>query len=70
MRRARPGDPPERGAGRRRVALGEDAALEFPATSHISIVDRYGNAVAMTTTIEDMFGSRLMTGADSCSTTN
>ena len=61
MRRARPGDPPERGADAARVALGEDAALEFPATSHISIVDRYGNAVAMTTTIEDMFGSRLMT---------
>jgi gamma-glutamyltranspeptidase/glutathione hydrolase len=37
------------------------AALEFPSTSHISIVDRHGNAVAMTTTIEDAFGSRLMT---------
>ncbi|MEP6964414.1 MAG: gamma-glutamyltransferase family protein, partial [Polaromonas sp.] len=30
-------------------------------TSHISIVDAYGNALAMTTTIEDQFGSRLMT---------
>ena len=30
-------------------------------TSHISIVDGFGNAVAMTTTIEDQFGSRLMT---------
>ena len=30
-------------------------------TSHISIVDAFGNAVAMTTTIEDQFGSRLMT---------
>lgn len=30
-------------------------------TSHISIVDAQGNAVAMTTTIEDAFGSRLMT---------
>jgi len=29
-------------------------------TSHISIVDPYGNAVAMTTTIEDGFGSRQM----------
>ena len=29
-------------------------------TSHISIVDRYGNAVAMTTTIEDAFGARQM----------
>ena len=29
-------------------------------TSHISIVDAYGNALAMTTTIEDGWGSRLM----------
>ena len=29
-------------------------------TSHISIVDRYGNALAMTTTIEDAFGARQM----------
>ena len=29
-------------------------------TSHISIVDSYGNAVAMTTTIEDGFGARQM----------
>ena len=29
-------------------------------TSHISIVDAYGNALAMTTTIEAGFGSRLM----------
>jgi gamma-glutamyltranspeptidase / glutathione hydrolase len=30
-------------------------------TSHISIVDADGNAVSMTTTIEDQFGARLMT---------
>ena len=30
-------------------------------TSHISIVDGFGNAIAMTTTIEDAFGSRQMT---------
>ncbi len=29
-------------------------------TSHISIVDGFGNALAMTTTIEDAWGSRLM----------
>jgi gamma-glutamyltranspeptidase/glutathione hydrolase len=29
-------------------------------TSHISIVDAYGNALAMTTTIEDAFGARQM----------
>ena len=31
-------------------------------TSHISIVDGWGHAIAMTTTIEDQFGSRQMVG--------
>lgn len=35
-------------------------APELPSTSHISIVDRYGNALAMTTSIENGFGARLM----------
>ena len=39
----------------------DDVSLELPSTSHISIVDRYGNALSMTTTIENGFGSRLMT---------
>jgi len=34
-------------------------------TSHISIVDAFGNALAMTTTIESAFGSRLMVTTDS-----
>jgi gamma-glutamyltranspeptidase/glutathione hydrolase len=33
---------------------------EMPSTSHISIVDREGNALSMTTTIENGFGSRVM----------
>ena len=33
-------------------------------TSHISIVDAFGNALAMTTTIEAAFGSRLMVTTD------
>ncbi|MCZ0960023.1 gamma-glutamyltransferase [Paracoccus benzoatiresistens] len=41
---------------------GQDAALELPSTTHISIVDGDGNALSMTTTIENGFGSRLMTG--------
>ena len=59
--RATPGDPPAIAAPARNAAWGEDTALQFPSTSHISVVDQYGNAVAMTTTIEDQFGSRLMT---------
>jgi len=38
----------------------DNAAMERPSTSHISIVDTYGNALSMTTTIENAFGSRLM----------
>lgn len=55
MKRAEPGSPP--GA---KVALADDQSPEFPGTSHLSIVDRYGNAVSMTTTIEDQFGARVM----------
>jgi gamma-glutamyltranspeptidase/glutathione hydrolase len=39
----------------------DDESIELPSTSHISIIDSYGNALAMTTTIENAFGSRLMT---------
>lgn len=39
---------------------GQDDSREYPSTSHLSIVDRSGNAVSMTTSIEDAFGSRLM----------
>ncbi|WP_428928703.1 gamma-glutamyltransferase [Marinibacterium sp. SX1] len=40
----------------------DDTAIEFPSTSHISIVDAEGNVLSMTTTIENAFGSRLMVG--------
>jgi gamma-glutamyltranspeptidase/glutathione hydrolase len=36
--------------------------LEQPATTHISIVDSYGNVLSMTSTIENAFGSRVMAG--------
>lgn len=39
---------------------GDDDAIEMPSTSHISIVDSYGNALSMTTTVESGFGSRLL----------
>ncbi len=40
----------------------DDESLELTSTSHFSIVDTEGNAVSMTTTIENGFGSRLMSG--------
>ena len=43
------------------LTYSQDISIEFPSTSHISIVDTYGNALSMTTTIESAFGSRLMT---------
>ncbi|GGB89482.1 gamma-glutamyltransferase [Marivita lacus] len=41
------------------MLLAPDESLELPSTSHISIVDSQGNALSMTTTIENGFGSRL-----------
>jgi gamma-glutamyltranspeptidase/glutathione hydrolase len=56
MKTAKPGVP---GAvGKAYAAMPEQPEY---GTSHISIVDSFGNAIAMTTTIEDQFGSRLMT---------
>ena len=55
MGQAAPGVPPAANA-----TLGEAAETEYAGTSHLSIVDRRGDAVAMTTTIEDAFGSRIM----------
>ncbi|MBF9197921.1 gamma-glutamyltransferase [Microvirga terrestris] len=56
MGKAKPGDPPFQ----KTFLWGPSDGIEY-GTSHISIVDRNGNAVSMTTTIEDGFGSRLMT---------
>ena len=55
MKVAQPGTPGP-------VATGHAPMPDQPeyGTSHISIVDSYGNAIAMTTTIEDAFGSRQM----------
>jgi gamma-glutamyltranspeptidase / glutathione hydrolase len=40
--------------------LADDASPELPSTSHLSIVDAAGNAVAMTSSIEFAFGSQQM----------
>jgi gamma-glutamyltranspeptidase/glutathione hydrolase len=57
--RAEAGDPPRTDPPK--AAWGSSAALELPSTTHLSIVDAEGNAVAMTSTIEWGFGSHLMT---------
>ncbi len=44
------------------MLLADDESIEFKSTSHFSIVDAEGNAVSITTTIENGFGSRLMSG--------
>lgn len=40
----------------------DDESIELKSTSHFSIVDVAGNVVSITTTIENGFGSRLMSG--------
>jgi gamma-glutamyltranspeptidase / glutathione hydrolase len=45
------------------AALGEDASGdEHPTTTHYSVVDRFGNAVAVTFTINDDFGAKVIAG--------
>ena len=56
MEQVYPGKPP----GSARLKTEGGSAMEFHSTSQISVVDRWGNAVSMTTSIEDGFGSRVM----------
>lgn len=53
-----PGVPLPRAAAR----LAPSPAAEQPSTSHFSIVDRWGNALSMTTSVQGAFGSQLMVG--------
>jgi gamma-glutamyltranspeptidase/glutathione hydrolase len=53
MGRAVPGEPVA-------SVRADDVPVERPATTHLSIVDQDGNAVALTSSIEDAFGSRIM----------
>ncbi|ONG55524.1 gamma-glutamyltransferase [Pseudoroseomonas deserti] len=53
----RPGNPRWRQAG-----LAPQPEQPEHGTSHLSIIDAAGNAISMTTTVEDAFGSRLMVG--------
>ncbi|TMH44927.1 MAG: gamma-glutamyltransferase [Betaproteobacteria bacterium] len=55
MGRARAGNPAGVAAN-----YGPSEPLELPATSHVSIADAEGNAVALTASIESAFGNRQM----------
>jgi gamma-glutamyltranspeptidase/glutathione hydrolase len=44
-----------------RASRAADTLSELPATSHLSVVDVAGNAVAFTTSVERAFGSYVMT---------
>ena len=52
----RPGNPSWQGG----APLASQPVQPEHGTSHLSIIDAAGNAVAMTTTIEDIFGARVM----------
>ena len=55
MGRAQPGAPTAPP-----LSLADDRSPELPSTSHVSVVDANGNAVSMTTTIENAFGAQMM----------
>ncbi|RCS57047.1 gamma-glutamyltransferase [Parvibium lacunae] len=57
MVKANPGVPP--GVS---MSWAPDRSPELPSTSHLSVVDQFGQAVSMTTTIEAAWGSKLMLG--------
>ena len=55
--------PPGEPAGRAlRARWGRDATGDIPGTTHLSIVDGEGNAIALTATIESGFGAQRMVG--------
>ena len=55
MGTALPGYPPDMIA-----SYAPDTRAKLSGTSHVSIIDRYGNALSMTTTIESSFGNGVM----------
>ncbi|GAL19064.1 gamma-glutamyltranspeptidase [Vibrio maritimus] len=50
------GNPPASNSAR----LAKDQAIELPSTTHFNVVDGKGNVISMTSSIENVFGSRVM----------
>jgi gamma-glutamyltranspeptidase/glutathione hydrolase len=55
--KVQPGNPPGI-----TLSQADDLSPELPSTSHFVVVDQWGNAVSMTSSIEMAFGSTLMVG--------
>lgn len=55
---AEPGTPPFDHA----LLRADHKGRALPSTTHLSIIDSHGNALAMTSSIENAFGSRVMAG--------
>src|SRR5690606_39145138 len=59
MRNVEAGTPPDAGTA---LLLAPSRPQEMVSTSHFSIVDPWGDAVTMTTSVQSTFGSTLMVG--------
>lgn len=57
MEKAEPGSPPLS----KKSSYGRDSTVENKGTTHLSIVDAQGNAIALTSSIESAFGANIMT---------
>jgi gamma-glutamyltranspeptidase/glutathione hydrolase len=62
LKRALPAVKPGTPAGVAAWNFAPTTAAERPSTSHFSIVDKNGDAVSMTTSVQGAFGSQLMAG--------
>ena len=48
------------GSPKNSLVLANDNAIERPSTTHLVVIDKQGNAISMTSSIENGFGSALM----------